>query len=294
MTWFLTCLLFLRAQEDLSRADIKVDFTETVTMVNLPVRVWHRGGHVPNLRAEEVEVVENGVVVQLNRLDQIKTPLTLHFLFDLSTSNARHIYLAKKVVDDIIGKMKSEDLGKISFFSSHYQPLTDYTGDQKNLRRKLAALSSVGSTALYDGVTGALEELGRVSGNRVLILFSDGHDLLSHTSETDLMIKVKNYRIPIVLVVFRGRKKETGLLAQQTRFMESVAHESGGAVIESGSTLNRDLSGLLRQMRLRYLARYRPPDPANADQWRSLVVRINGCAECLLDYRRAYRISGLD
>lgn len=283
-------LLFMG--EEKPAQDIQVDFTETVTVINLPLKVQQGGRPYKKLKKEELELVENGVAISLMDMAREEAPLTLHFLFDLSTSNERNIYLAKRAAGEMIQKMRRGDRVKISFFSSVYQPLTGYSSDRKYLNERLRFLTPVGSTALYDGIQSALEELGAESGSRALILFSDGHDLMSRTSEESLMTTVKNYRMPIFFVSFGdGAYKDKPLLAAQRQFMEELAAESGGQTIAGPQQSARILQRELTEYRLRYRLRFTPPGPEDVEQWRSLVVRVKGCEGCELEYRRAYKIS---
>ena len=73
--------------------------------------------------------------------------------------------------------------------------------------------------------------------------------------------------------------------------MVSLAHESGGGTIEGN--LERGLDQYLDQNRKRWMISFTPPDPTNLDQWRSLVININGCPDCRLEYKKAYQISHL-
>lgn len=293
----LLCMFLFSLQGEVrpEPTDIKVDFTETVTMVSLPLKVTRGGEPYKDLELDMLQIVENGVQVVPAELQLVKSPLTLHFLFDLSTSNERHIFLAKKAARGLVGKMKPGDRSKVSFFSSSYQPLTAYTSDQEELARSLSYLTPVGSTALYDGIASALKDLRSVSGARVLVLFTDGHDLMSRMSENDLMAAVRNYRIPIIFVRFGDRDmKGKALLQAQVQFMDQMAKESGGETLRILSSSKRDIAKSVKAFRSRYMVRFRPPGPDNLEQWRSLVLRISDCPDCDLEYRRAYSISTMN
>ena len=289
----LLALLYLPQGEPFGN-DIKVDFTETVTYVNIPLKVQQRGLPYKGLNLHNLQVMENGVKVSLKNLSQVESSLTTHFLFDLSTSSTRHVYLAKRSVRDIIGKMKPQDRGKISFFSADYQPLTPYTSNKKVLQSNLGLLAPVGSTALYDAIAAALEELRKESGARALILFSDGHDLVSRVTEEDLAARARNYGIPIIFVNYGGSSiSDKPLLAAQTRFMQQLALNSGGQVVDGTSAYQRLLTQQMKKSRMRYMLQFAPPGPENLEQWRSLVISINNCPDCQIEYRRAYQISAL-
>lgn len=274
-------------------SNIRIDFTETVTLVNLPIQVRQDGKPYRKLEQEDLQVIENGVQIELERLQRVETPLTIHFLFDLSTSNEKHIFKAKKAVRDVCSRWRKGDRAKISYFSRNYQPLTDYTSERSELMDNLRLLTPVGTTALYEGLSGAIDQLAQESGPRVLVLFSDGHDFLSSITEAELMAKVKSYRIPILFVRFKLQGTEQPLLLKQRRFMELLVAESGGALVGDGDHYGRHLKAALKAYRTRYVASFLPPAPEDRDQWRSLVVRIPTCPGCQISYKRAYQISDI-
>jgi len=288
----LFCFLWCLAQDDesLEDADIRVDYTTTVTMVNLPIKILSEGEPYKGLELGDLQVIENGIQVELAMLRRVKTPLTTHFLFDLSISNERHLLNAKKSVREITGKMKPGDLSKISVFSGNYQPLTNYTSDRQLILSRLSRLAPVGSTAIYDAISAAIDELKGVSGSRVLILFSDGYDLMSRIDEAELKNKVRNHGIPIIFVSFSLGKKMPPLLAAQLQYLADLALDSGGAIVDGTHAHARDLAGVIRRQRLRYLVRFAPPGPDDLEQWRSLSVQISNCDNCRLEYRRAYQL----
>jgi len=253
-------LLLLVLQEDLPYidTDIKVDFVETVTVINLPLMVQQDGHVVKDLRMEQLRVIENGEEVTLRDLVKVQAPVVMHFLFDVSTSNEKHMLHAKKCAREMISKMRSNDIAKVSYFSAGYRSLTGYTRQREELADSLAHLMPVGSTALYDGLSAALDELGSMYGSRVLILFSDGSDLWSRTTEQELMNKVRNYGIPIIQVTFAARKKESPLLAEQTRFMSSLVNISDGATVDGAGGNAKYLLPELKRLRTRYLVRFTP------------------------------------
>ena len=291
MTAFLFCWLLFQDIEMITDTRIKVDYTETVTMVNLPIKVQGKTGKpVKGLRIQDLKIIENGIQVELNTVRRVQTPLTIHFLFDLSISNERNLMHAKKAVKDYIRHMKPGDLAKISCFSTNYLPLTDYTRDKGLLIHKLNTMRATGSTALYDAMAETMVEMGKVSGSRLLVVLSDGFDLMSRTDEHRLRTLKRNDGLPIVFVAFAEEKKAAPLLEAQLQFMKDLARDSGGDVVRGTGPHTRELAAAIGKQRYRYVVRFSPPGPDNLDQWRSLDVRIANCGDCRLEYRRAYTL----
>ena len=119
---------------DLADEEIVVDFVETVTVIDLPVKITRNRQPFNGVKKDDVELVENGVQLAVDSVRKAKVPLKIHFLFDLSTSNERQLLQGKRAVHTLIGKMKKNDVAKISLFSAYYQSITDYSGDKKALQ----------------------------------------------------------------------------------------------------------------------------------------------------------------
>ncbi len=293
---FFMCYLLVFGQAAVSSEanDIKVDFTETLTLVDLPIRVLRGGSFYEELRPERLEIVENGVQLKVWEVREVETPLTLHFLLDISSSNAKGLHFSKRVVADLLTESRPKDKAKISSISAVYRPLTDYVGERQVLMDALESLAVASTTALYDGLADALRELSKVPGNRVLVVFSDGHDLMSTTADGDLLELVHNFHVPILFVrTGGGNRQSMPLLKAQERFVNDLALTSGGAVLSHRGTVRSELHQRMSAIRQRYMVRFSPPEPNDRQQWRSLVLRVRDCPDCQLVYRSAYSIDAL-
>ncbi|CAM2067688.1 VWA domain-containing protein [Sulfidibacter corallicola] len=286
--------LFQEPGEDvvLVEPEFKVDYEERVVLVDLPLKVTRFGRPVTELERGDLVIKENGIEAEIRKLTQVQTELTVHLLLDLSTSNAEHIFQTKAASRHLIKQLKKGDKAKVSYFSNTYQELSDYTDDQDFLLKKLSRVTPIGSTALYDGLSAALDQLSEVSGSRVLFLFSDGHDLMSGTTEEELATKVKNYRIPIFMVSFKASGKELPpLLAEQRQFMSDLVRDSGGHLFLGNTQFQNDLTQAMRQTRTRFLINYTSPNTSNGQTWRSIMATHKSCDDCYLEYRRGYELS---
>jgi VWFA-related protein len=299
MSWILFMCLWLQAgttqqlpadDEPLFEDELEVDVQASLTLVNLSLRVSREDQLYRDLSAEELLITEDGKSVPVFDISEVKTPLTLHFLFDLSTSHSNVLIDLKRDVTRVISDLDDEDASKVGFFSGYYQSLTDYTRDRKKLRKALRRLTPIGSTALYDGMAESLNELKDRQGTRLLIVYSDGHDLLSATTEQELYTLVANYQIPIVFVAYRGLERQGELLQGQIDFLVGLAERSGGRVFRGDLKYLRELRRYVRRMRHRYRVSFEPHGAADKKRWRALDIQIRNCDDCDLEYKRAYQI----
>nr|WP_243435908.1 VWA domain-containing protein [Acanthopleuribacter pedis] len=271
--------------------EFKIDYEEKVVLVDLPLRIVRDGRPVTELKLADLTVQENGVPAQVRDLKKVQTPLKMHILMDLSTSNADNIFQIKAATRFLIKKMRKGDTAKLSYFSNTYQELTEYHDNRDFLIQKLTRVTPLGSTALYDGINAALEDMRQHEGPKALFLFSDGHDLMSHTKEVDLELKVKNYGIPIYMISYEAANaKLPPLLAQQTQFMTTLIGLSGGHLFRGDREFQGDLNTALKRARTRFLVNYISPNAGAGKSWRSIMATVNGCNNCTLIYRRGYEM----
>lgn len=290
-TLLLLLLVFQTEEPQYAEEELfHVDYVERVVQVDLPLMVWKNGAPLDKLDPTELRIFENGLEVSPSKLESVRTDLVIHFLFDLSTSTAEHLVPLKMAVGQSIKRMRGGDKAKIAFFSSVYESLTAYESDQKQLIRATKRLTPLGSTALYDGLTAGLNELKDENGARLLVLFSDGHDLISDTGEEELETLIRNLKIPILWIHFNDQSNEKPLMAEQTRFLRKLVLESGGRVIDGRDDLKRGLDQAVRGYRGRFLVQYASPNADERGAWRSILVQMPECGDCRLEYRRAYTL----
>ncbi len=289
MTFSLLFVIFGAIQDD----SFRVDYVETVTVMRIPVLIQRDRRLVKGVQPQDVLLRENGVSLDVVDVTEIELPCTVHLLFDLSFSQSEHIRRARRIGSDLFRHLRKGDRVKIATFSGRYYGLTTYTDDLDSLRPVLDQLKPRGTTALYDGVYLALQELAAESGPRLLVVLSDGVDMTSRRREDELRTMVKSHGIPIVLVRFsKTELKGTQLIAQAESF-RSIVKESGGTSYFADFSVSRSLNREIREFSTRVQVSYLPPNPEDVGQWRHIQINIADCDQCEIEYRRAYQLNKL-
>ena len=269
----------------------KVDYTEVVRVTRIPVLVQREGKRVKDVSLERVRVFENGMESKVLAVESVELANTIHILFDLSASQEDHLRHAQRLSRDLIRAVNPEDRIKISTFSGIYRSVTEYSADHVRHLEAIKSLQTRGTTALYEGILASLEELRTETGPRVLVVLSDGVDIVSQRRESELGAVVKSYGVPIFLVQFsKGELKGETLIQGLERFKE-IVHESGGTVRFADFSAARGLAREIRDYATRTEIIYLPPNPEDLSQWRHVQINIADCSHCELEYRRAYQIN---
>ncbi len=156
-------------------------------------------------------------------------------------------------------------VGLVSF-SDRPHPLVAPTRDRSALRNAIAGLTAGGETALYDAVGAAVSMLG-TTGDRSVVLLSDGGDTRSTSSLTQLVSLLSASGVRVDAVAFR-----TGESMQAT--LQRIATASGGRVVNAGSVgeVTDAFSSAARRLASQLLIDVQVPAAAAG---RSVLVRVS-------------------
>jgi len=123
---------------------------------------------------------------------------------------------AKQAATRFVADVPSDVLVGVVSFSDRARVALAPTTDRNAVRAALAGLHAGGNTTLYDALTLAVAQLGR-SGQRLLVVLSDGADTSSHTSLAAATALVRHSGAAVRLLGYRTDPTQTATLAQLAR-----------------------------------------------------------------------------
>ncbi|MBE3097866.1 MAG: VWA domain-containing protein, partial [Planctomycetes bacterium] len=129
-------------------------------------------------------------------------------------------------------------------------------------------------TALYDVIVRSMDTLGRQTGRRALVVFSDGEDQSSH-----ITLSVAEGRVEasdaVVYTIGQGRGTRMQNLQE---ILERLARVSGGraSFSESADRLDEAFTAIIDELSNQYLLGYPPTNPAKDGTWRQIRVEVGG------------------
>ena len=245
-------------------------FSTRLEAVRVDVLAMENGRIVRGLSAADFEVLDNGVVQQVDLVSFEQLPINVILALDMSVSvsgeRLEHLRSAGKAVID--GLASEDQAGLVTF--SHAvllrQRLTSAFGA---VRKALDDVSPAGTTALVDGTFAAMTMGETDAGRDLLIVFSDGRDTASWLRPASVIDAARRADVTVYSVVVRD--------AQESRFLEDLSELTGGRVVEIGSTtdLRRTFLAILDEFRQRYLLSYSPRG-VSKQGWHRLQVRVKG------------------
>jgi len=245
-------------------------FSARLEVIRVDALVTDRGQAVRGLGPADFEVVDNGVVQQVDLASLEEIPLDVVLAFDLSESvSGDRLDHLRQAGAAALGGLKGDDRAGLLTFNHKLTLRQELTGDLGRLRDALDAALPRGQTSLVDGTYAALLVGEADAGRDLLIVFSDGVDTASWLRPEHVVETARRSDVTVYAVTVR----ENGTPA----FLEDVAEATGGAVVEIESTedLSRTLLRILDEFRQRYVLSYAPRGVAK-DGWHRLEVRVKG------------------
>lgn len=149
---------------------------------------------------------------------------------------------------------------------------TPFTDRQDQLRSALAAIHTIGETALYDAIASAINHLKHGScDKKVLIVISDGGDNASKHSLAQVIAMAKTSDAIIYTIgIFDEQDGD-----QNPGVLKRFAKETGGESFfpESSKEIESICNGIARDIRNQYTLAYVPANSRQDEGYRSIEVK---------------------
>ncbi len=243
-------------------------FSSRVDAVRVDVLVTSAGRIVDGLAADDFELLDNGVVQQIDLVSFGELPLNVILAVDMSESVAgsrlRNLRTAGRA---LIEGLRPADQAALITFSHAVVLAADLSSDISRVRAALDDAAAFGDTALVDASYAGIT-LGESDRARSLLLvFSDGLDTASFLAP-DLVHDTARRTDTVVYAVSAGVPKKARFLGELTRL-------TGGSLIEvdGRADLGPTFLGILDEFRQRYLLSYSPRGVATGG-WHDITVRL--------------------
>ena len=173
------------------------------------------------------------------------------------------------------------------------------------MERAIRALSTSGSTALYDGLYVVLREFERERRasaqvrRQALVLLSDGVDNRSRLGFDDVVELARRVDVNIYVVALRGdvvlvpRAERDGSILRAEYSMGAVARESGGRSFfpKSARELPAIYTSIAQELASQYELGYMPARPGGDGAFRRVEVRLPPQTNALARTRSGYYAS---
>ena len=245
-------------------------FASGVTLVEVYATVVdEHDAPVPDLRADDFELEQDGRRQQVQTFSAGDVPLSLAIAVDRSFSLSRdQLTAAVDAAARLLGELRLEDRVTVLAIGSQVDVLTPLSVDHRAAYDALLGLEPWGTTPLFDATVAALDAVQQAPGRRALILLTDGDDRYSAATAGEMVAAARRHDVLIYPVVLR--RTPSSVLAQ-------LAGVTGGRsfAVADLRTLPEVLSAIATELRRQYLLGYAPPGgDADGPGWHSITVRV--------------------
>lgn len=269
-------------------------FRSGIDVVNLGVAVIDRAGAaVTGLTQDDFVIYEQGKKQDVRYFaadgardaggsgsgaagtDGDRPPLHIGLVFDTSGSMAADMELARSAAIKFLNRLpRAEDMTIVDF-DTEVRTATYTQNDFTRLVARLRGRKPDGWTALWDAVGiylgGSLEQ----TGQKVLIIFTDGGDTRSTLTYVDLLNAVKASDVTVYAIGFLEHQPAS-MRTQQRLQLAQLADLTGGQAFfpVSMKEVESMYDRVVAEIDSRYLLGYVSSDRRTDGAWRSVEVRL--------------------
>lgn len=282
----------------------------TVNMVQLDVAVTNKRGHyVTGLKPQDFAIYEDGIREKIAAFGEEdgttivlsrpgsggKVPLvggpsrgrlavhrtispggpgaSVFILFDTSNYMFKGFALARDAIAKFVRSLDPSDRVAFYSYSRDFFRACRLTSNREKVLRGVGATVAGDDAALYDALLWTLEDAGKYSGRRVVVVFSNGPDDASLVSPEDVRELAQSEGIPIYMISTRAAERDP----LSTAVFRRISSSTGGKAYfarhwqdqeKAFASIRADLAHL-------YTLSYYPAPNSNFG-WRKITVKLIG------------------
>jgi Ca-activated chloride channel family protein len=246
-----------------------------------------RGKFIAGLPQAAFHVYEDNHAQAITHFSSEDVPLELLVAIDISGSMSPAMPKLKRAVKDFLGAVPPQDQVTLLGFNDSIFTLMRKATDQAERSKAVDRLAPWGSTALYDVILRGVEMLGRQTGRKALIVFTDGEDQGSHATLNDVERRLQTSDTTLYMI---GQGRGVTLESLK-RIMERLVTPTGGRALftDSVDELHAAFGDLLDELSNQYLLGYSSTNNKHDDAWRRIRVDVDGHHE--VRARQGYRLT---
>ena len=267
-----------------------VAFAETVDvdLVQVTATVTDgRGRFVRNLPREAFRVYDDDALQPITNYMSQNVPLEIIVAADVSGSMESAMPTVKQAVKKFLSALRPTDSVTLVSFNDNVYTLARPNVDLATRLKAVDRLSSWGGTALYDVIVKSVGQLGRLTGRRALVVFTDGEDLNSRVPAEAAEERIESSDA-VIYAIGLGRAPRVDTLR---KVLERLAKKSGGrSFFEDIEGLDDIFGRIVDELSNQYLIGYARPDAAREGRWRKIRVDVAD-RDVKIRTRQGYRVA---
>jgi Ca-activated chloride channel family protein len=232
------------------------------------------GRFVRHLTPRDFKIYEDDRLQEITNFASENIPLELVAAIDISSSMTDALPGVKNAAKKFLAGLGPTDQLTVLGFNENIFTLARRETEAAARLRAVDRLAPWGGTALYDVIIKAVEVLGRQSGRRSIVLFSDGDDESSHASLEAAIARSEGSDATIYAI---GQGRAVYARDLQT-LLKRLATVSGGRAFFTvdPAQLESSFIEILEDLRSQYVLAYAPPSNVRDGKFHRIRVEVNG------------------
>jgi Ca-activated chloride channel family protein len=273
-----------------SRTPVKIDID--LVLVNASVTDAD-GRAVLGLDKDHFRIWEDKVQQEIRYFSTDELPASVGVVFDVSSSMADKLSVARNAVDKFLEAGSPEDEYALIEFNNRPKEIEPFTSDIVAFRNRLALVSAQGSTALYDAVYLGIEKLRKAHNPRkALLLVTDGEDNHSRYSFEDVKNLAMESDVQLFAIGIAGFPIPTATKGRKSgrAVLQELVDLTGGQVFFTTNTalLGDICAKISENLRNEYLIGYSSTNGIRNGKWRNLRLKVDPPSHTSIHARKGY------
>ena len=258
-------LVFINSPTDIEQ--IEVQFVELFISV-----ADRRGRPIDGLEEGDFTVFEDGQLQAVSRFERVvDLPIHVGVLIDNSASMRNFLDITRRAALGFFEQaVTPRDRAAVITFNRFPQLAVRLTNDLRELGSGLAGLVAEGQTALYDSLIYSLYHFAGVTGQRAILLLSDGKDEVSRFSFEDTLEYAR--RAGVTIYAIGLGIDEAGV----RRRLDRLSTQTGGKsyFVRDPDSLDEIYANVQRELRSQYFLAYQSNSKRTDDGFRRIKVDV--------------------
>jgi Ca-activated chloride channel family protein len=265
--------------------------SEDVVFINTPVEPDQLDVHMVELYAtvmdhqgrplttvldpSSIVVLENGARQQIRQIEQVAdTPVRLVTLIDSSASMVPQMGQTRQAAMDFLHSLlRPHDQAAVIAFNTRPQVTVPLTSDLGQLDEGLKSILAESDTSLYDSLAYSLLYLTKSSGQRAVLLLSDGQDRTSRLGFDQTLEVAQRTGIAVYTI---GLGLEGGAKGDAAQRLHRLASVTGGRSFfaKDASELAGVYSQIEKDLRAQYRIAYQSSNTGTDGAFRTVQLQM--------------------
>jgi Ca-activated chloride channel family protein len=273
-------LILLLAVATVTVAAAQQTFRTAVDLVHFGVVVTDKqGSPITGLTADDFEIKEAGKLQTIKLFTAgdpaAAPPLHLGFLLDASGSMEEDLKDVRTSAIKFLNTMdQAEDITLVDFDTE--VRMARYSGNEyARLIERIRQRKADGMTALYDALGVYLSGTGEQTGQKVLIMYTDGGDTRSTLTLNEVLDLLRASDVTVYVIGYLEHQLSSTRMTQRMELTRFAATTGGLALFPTSiKEVDKMYEKIEREIASRYSLGYTSTDDRSDGTWRNVEIRL--------------------